>query len=237
MPQDARPGKPAARLLGAALGLALLAAQLADLARGQSTSSPAAAPPAELAAPGLRAPTPPQPIEPLPDCDAIMIIGRQKCNFEAISDTIAQVTIKRPVATVFGTVDPALYTVPFGSNSLRRVMEETFPSNPAKPTSYAAPIPVVSAAAPRRQLTARRAQCRPALAVARVPPSPRTPSAGVLRRPGCRARCRPARPGRSSPPPPPGGLGGLARARAASGSPGSARGPRGSGGGARPPSL
>ena len=78
MPRDARPGKPAARLLGAALGLALLAALLADHARGQL--SPAAAPPAELAAPGLDdgapAPRDAAPVQAIPDCGGVVVAAK-----------------------------------------------------------------------------------------------------------------------------------------------------------------
>ena len=136
MPCDSPP--PAALLRALALLLALAAG---PVARGQSAPPvlpPAAAPAAEPAAPVARV------VAPVPECDAVMVISRSKCQFAAVTDDIARVTVGRPLATVIETANgTTMRAVPFAGNGLLQLLQATFPPDPANSTSYATP-PVVS---------------------------------------------------------------------------------------------
>ena len=139
-------------------------------ARGQgsaptSPSAPATAPAAELAAPpagigrapaaanwtvagpdGLRAsPAPGQRTTPIPDCGLVFVVG-EVCTFSDLSDKPqAQVEINAtqgPTVTVISTLESSYYkSLAFGSNQLRKLMENTFPADKNKPGSYATPVP------------------------------------------------------------------------------------------------
>ena len=132
-----------------------------------SPSAPATAPAAELAAPpagigrapaaanwtaapgwpaapdgpaGLRASP-----APIPDCGLVFVVG-EVCTFTDLSDkSQAKVEINAtqgPTVTVISTLESSYYkNVAFGSNQLRKLMENTFPADSNKPGSYATPVP------------------------------------------------------------------------------------------------
>ena len=106
-------------------------------------AAPAAAEPAASAPAGGGSAASRAGVAAVPECDAVMVISRAKCQFEAVNDDIARVTVGRPIATVIQSNGTDLRSVPFAGNGLRQLLEATFPPDQAKPTSYANP-PVVS---------------------------------------------------------------------------------------------
>ena len=82
---------------------------------------------------------------PIPDCGLLFTVG-EVCTFTDLSDkSQAKVEINAtqgPTVTVISTLDSSYYeNVAFGSNSLRKLMENTFPADKNKPGSYATPVP------------------------------------------------------------------------------------------------
>ena len=103
-----------------------------------ASSAPAAEPAAPIT------PAPAARVAPVPECDAVMVISRAKCQFAAVNGDIARVIVGRPLATVIETVNgTTLRAVPFAGNGLRQLLLATFRADSTKPTSYANP-PVVS---------------------------------------------------------------------------------------------
>jgi len=84
---------------------------------------------------------------PIPDC-GLVLVKADKCTF---SDLVAggqdQAKVEMnatlgPTVTVISTLDSSYYeNIAFGSNQLRKLMENTFPADKNKPGSYATPVP------------------------------------------------------------------------------------------------
>ena len=82
---------------------------------------------------------------PIPDCGLLFTVG-EVCTFTDLSDKAqAKVEINAtqgPTVTVISTLESSYYeNVAFGSNQLRKLMENTFPADSNKPGSYATPVP------------------------------------------------------------------------------------------------
>ena len=142
MPRDPRTFAPGALLLAAAALLLVLAA---GPARGQG-SAPASAPASgapDAPAPSSLAATAPAAsrataVAPIPECGLVTVTS-PSCTFQDIkSQQRALVTLADPIATVLNTLDTTMRDVPYGGNSLRRLLEATFPAKPSKPSSYLA---------------------------------------------------------------------------------------------------
>ena len=134
----------AAGLLLASAGVVVVDVGVGVLGQSAPPVLPPAssAPAAEPAAPIT--PAPAARVAPVPECDAVMVISRAKCQFAAVNGDIARVIVGRPLATVIETVNgTTLRAVPFAGNGLRQLLLATFRADSTKPTSYANP-PVVS---------------------------------------------------------------------------------------------
>ena len=74
----------------------------------------------------------------MPECGLVTMTS-PSCTFQDVkSQQRALVTLTDPTATVLNTLDTTMRDVPYGGNSLRRLLEATFPAKPSKPSSYLA---------------------------------------------------------------------------------------------------
>ena len=134
MPRTAAPRAALSLLLGLVRLLLLAAAG----ARGEG-SSPASAP--ASGAPSLAATAPAASraaaIPAMPEC-SFVTVASPSCDFRDVKSQRAVVTMADPTVTVASALDTTLRDVPYGGNSLRQLLEATFPAKPSKPSSYLA---------------------------------------------------------------------------------------------------
>ena len=141
--------RPLRNGVGPVLVLLLAAAGAPGLARGQV--SPATAPAADEPdasagsapdLPGSRAAAPA--LDPAPQCGLVTVFA-PRCNFVAINRNSLKITMVTPKVTVMGPSRPStpasISNLPYGRNSLRRLLLATFPADDGNSNVYAAPPP------------------------------------------------------------------------------------------------